>query len=78
MFSTVFWNDITSVLSQPPARRDPFAVCWNDDAEPDDERIRAESEGRPTDSDKEVIDGENLRAAKDEIDPRRHSSVVRS
>lgn len=42
---------------------------WNDDAEPGDEWIRVGDEDRTTDFDKEVIEGEDLWAAEDEIDP---------
>lgn len=44
-------------------------LYWNDDAEPGDEWLRVGDEERTTDFDKEVIDGEDLWAAEDEIDP---------
>jgi len=42
---------------------------WNDDAEPGEEWLRVGDEPRGTDFDKEVIEGEDLWAAEDEIDP---------
>lgn len=42
---------------------------WNDDATPGDEWLRVGDEERSTNFDKEVIDGEDIWAAEDEIDP---------
>ncbi len=42
---------------------------WNDDAEPGEEWVRVGDEPRSTEFDKEVIDGEDLWTAEDEIDP---------
>ena len=42
---------------------------WSDDAVPDDDWLRVGGEERSTDFDKEVIEGEDIWAAEDEIDP---------
>lgn len=42
---------------------------WNDDAEPGEEWVRVGDEPRSTEFDKEAIEGEDLWAAEDEIDP---------
>ncbi|UHQ98348.1 cytochrome b/b6 domain-containing protein (plasmid) [Natrinema zhouii] len=57
----LFRNGYEILMSHPK-------LYWNDDAEPGDEWIRVGDEERTTDFDKEVIDGENLWAAEDEID----------
>ncbi|WP_226043180.1 molybdopterin-dependent oxidoreductase [Natrinema sp. DC36] len=44
-------------------------LYWSDDAEPSDAWLRVGDEERDTDFDKEIIDGEDLWAAEDEIDP---------
>ncbi|NKE37530.1 molybdopterin-dependent oxidoreductase [Natronococcus sp. JC468] len=44
-------------------------LYWSDDAKPSDVWLRVGDEERTTDFDKEAIDGEDLWAAEDEIDP---------